>query len=120
MSHQLRTLSEAAVELRAGRVSAAQLVDECLAQIEKLEPKVKAWVSVDAAGSRKLARELDAEAAAGRYRGPLHGIPLGIKDIVDMAGLPTLAGSPLRKGHVAAADAPIVTRLRAAGAILLG
>lgn len=106
--------------MRSGRVTAAQLVDECLAQIEKLEPKVKAWVSVDAAGARKLARELDSEAAAGRYRGPLHGMPLGIKDIVDMAGLPTLAGSPLRKGHVAAADAPIVTRLRAAGAILLG
>jgi aspartyl-tRNA(Asn)/glutamyl-tRNA(Gln) amidotransferase subunit A len=120
MSHRLRTLSEASVDLRAGRVTAAQLVDECLAQIEKLEPKIKAWVSVDAAGAQKLARDLDAEAAAGRYRGPLHGLPIGIKDIVDMAGLPTLAGSPLRKGHIAEADAPIVTKLRAAGAILIG
>ncbi|MGD9646634.1 MAG: amidase [Pirellulales bacterium] len=120
MSHRFPTISTAARELRAGRVTATELVDGCLARIDRLEPSIKAWVSIDVDGARRLAREQDAEAAAGRFRGPLHGMPIGIKDIVDIAGLPTGAGSPLRAGHVATADAPIVTRLRAAGAIVLG
>ena len=69
---------------------------------------------------RRAADALDREAAEGRWRGPLHGIPIGIKDIIDVAGLPTRAGSPLRAEHVAAADAPLVARLRAAGAVILG
>ena len=71
-------------------------------------------------GRTARAETLGREAAAGNYRGPLHGIPLGIKDIIDVAGMPTRAGSPLRANHRATADAPLVAALRRAGAIILG
>lgn len=96
------------------------VVDQCLARIDDCEPNVRAWVSVDREGARARARELDRELAAGRCRGPLHGIPIGIKDLVDVAGWPTAAGAPWLVNAVAADDAPIVERLRAAGAIILG
>jgi aspartyl-tRNA(Asn)/glutamyl-tRNA(Gln) amidotransferase subunit A len=97
-----------------------QCVEQCLAQIDTLEEQLHAWVLVDAAGARQVAQRLDWEAAQNQLRGPLHGIPVGIKDIVDVAGMPTLAGSTLRAGHAAKRDAPLVARLRAAGAIILG
>jgi Asp-tRNA(Asn)/Glu-tRNA(Gln) amidotransferase A subunit family amidase len=75
---------------------------------------------VDEAGARRTAEERTREAAKGEFHGPLHGIPVGIKDIIDVQGWPTQAGSPLRAGHVAAADAPLVTALRRAGAVILG
>jgi aspartyl-tRNA(Asn)/glutamyl-tRNA(Gln) amidotransferase subunit A len=85
-----------------------------------LETTYRAWVLVDAEGARRRAGELDDLRRRGQSAGPLHGIPLGVKDIFDTAGWPTLAGSPLRAGHVAAVDAPLVRRLRESGAILLG
>lgn len=103
-----------------GELTAAELVEACLARIERLEPSYRAWVLVDIEGARPRAAELDAERGRGQLAGPLHGIPLGIKDIFDVAGFPTLAGSALRAGHVAREDAPVVRRLRQAGAILLG
>ena len=114
------TIHGAGDALRSGRTTARALVDACLARIERFEEQVHAWVLVDAAGARREAARLDEELAAGRRRGPLHGIPLGIKDIIDVAGWPTLAGSRLRAGHVAQQDAPVVARLREAGAIILG
>jgi aspartyl-tRNA(Asn)/glutamyl-tRNA(Gln) amidotransferase subunit A len=95
-------------------------VESCLARIEELEPLVRAWVIVDRAGARDQARRLDAELAAGNWRGPLHGIPIGIKDLVDVAGFVTAAGSPLLADNVAARDATLVARLRQAGAVILG
>jgi aspartyl-tRNA(Asn)/glutamyl-tRNA(Gln) amidotransferase subunit A len=77
---------------------------------------VHAWVVADEEGARRTAERLAGE----QPRGPLHGIPIGIKDIVDVAGFPTRAGSPLREDHVAGADAPIVAALRQAGAVILG
>jgi len=117
---QLPTIVASANELRAGRRTPMDLVDQCLDLIHRFEPRVRAWVSVDEAGARAAARRLGDELRAGRWRGPLHGIPLGIKDIVDVAGWPTRAGSPLREEHVAQSDATIIARLREAGAILLG
>lgn len=107
-------------ELRSGRLSPVDLVERCLSRIEKYEPRVHAWVLVDAAGARATAQRLRQELHDGRDRGPLHGIPLGIKDLIDCQGWPTQAGSKLRRGHVAEQDAPLVARLREAGAILLG
>lgn len=115
-----QTLCAAAAEIRLGRLSPVELVEQCLARIEAYEPRVRAWVMVDAAGARQAARQAADELARGHDRGPLHGIPCGIKDIVDVAGWPTLAGSTLRTGHVAKQDAAVVARLRQAGAILLG
>lgn len=104
-----------------GKISACELLEQCLANIERFEPRVRAWVLVDTAGAREAARRLDEELAQGRCRGPLHGAPIGIKDIVDVAGWPTKAGSRLREHHPPAQhDAEIVMRLRNAGAVILG
>src|SRR5579863_8596446 len=115
-----RTILTAGDAIRSGRTTARDLVERCLAQIEKHESRVHAWVLVDQAGAREAARRADDEISQGRYRGPLHGIPIGIKDRCDVAGWPTLAGSPLRAGHHAERDATVVNRLREAGAIILG
>ncbi len=111
----------AAVELiRQGQLSPRQLVVHCLQQIGRFEDRVHAWVCVDERGAMAEAERLDDLARQGRLLGPLHGIPLGVKDIIDVQGMATEAGSPLLKGRVAGQDAPVVARLRAAGAIILG
>jgi aspartyl-tRNA(Asn)/glutamyl-tRNA(Gln) amidotransferase subunit A len=117
---QIPTIHEASELLRAGRTTSRELVDACLARIDRFEDRVQAWVLVDAEGARRQAAERDAELQAGRRRGLLHGVPIGIKDIIDVAGWPTLAGSRLRIGNVAAYDAPVVAKLRDAGAVILG
>jgi Asp-tRNA(Asn)/Glu-tRNA(Gln) amidotransferase A subunit family amidase len=117
---EAETIAGAARSLRRGDVTCRALVEQCLARIDEWEADVHAWVSVDREGARQLADGLDAELRAGRLRGPLHGIPVGIKDIVDIAGLPTGAGSRRMAETIAQTDATVVQRLRAAGAILLG
>ena len=97
-------------------VSAVERVEAALACIEATEPAVHAWASVDAEGAFETARRLDAEPP----RGPLHGMPIGVKDVIDTGGWPTEAGSRAMAGRVPAADAEVVARLRAAGAIVLG
>lgn len=109
-------ITAAASQIGSGRVTPTDLVERCLAAIGRYEDRVHAWVVVDQEGARRAAEELGRETP----RGPLHGIPVGIKDIVDAAGFPTRAGSPLREDHMAAADATIVGDLRRAGAIILG
>lgn len=106
--------------LQTGEITPLELVERCLATIERHEPVTAAWVLVDADSARRQAVELGEELRQGRRRGPLHGLPIGVKDIIDVAGWPTRAGSPLRVRHVAERDATVVARLRAAGAILLG
>lgn len=110
------SISDAAAQICSGRLTPLELIEKCLAQIRLYEDRVHAWVVVDEEGARKTAERLGREAP----RGPLHGIPLGIKDIVDVEGFPTRAGSPLRENHLARDDAPIVRDLRRAGAIILG
>lgn len=108
-------------DLRAGRRTSVQVVEQCLARIDEWEPRVHAWVSIDREGALRTARECDRELEEDRPRGPLHGVPLGIKDIIDVAGVPTAAGSGLLAlGAAAEQDAFIVSRLRDAGAIILG
>ncbi len=115
-----QTIFQAAPRVRSGDMHPRQLVEVCLDRIARYEDRVRAWVSVDEPAACKQADRLAAEIKSGDYRGPLHGMPIGIKDIVDVAGWPTRAGSPLREDHVAAGDATLVTRLREAGAIILG
>lgn len=114
------TITALASLMRRGQTSALELVETCLERIARHEPGVQAWVLRDDDGARQRAAQLDTDAAHGRWHGPLHGIPLGIKDIIDVAGWPTLAGSTLRAGHRATSDAPLVARLRDAGAIFIG
>src|SRR4029078_7307309 len=94
--------------------------ERCLSRIDALEPQIQAWVCVDRDRALAAARQLDAELAAGRYRCVLHGIPIGVKDIVDVQGLPTRAGSPLTSDKPVAKDAAVVARLGEAGAGILG
>ncbi|MDD9984523.1 MAG: amidase [Gammaproteobacteria bacterium] len=108
-------------EMRAGRLSSEALVTRCLDRIADVEPHVQAWRVVDSDRVLEDARALDREAAEGRFRGPLHGLPVAIKDVMDVEGLPTRCNSrALRDRAPATADAEVVTALRAAGAVVLG
>lgn len=106
--------------LRAGQRTCRDVLEHCLGRIDKWEPEIQAWARLDLEGARTRAGELDEDLAAGRWQGPLHGIPVGIKDIIDVAGLPTAAGSRLWANRVAGADAEVVAGLRSAGAVILG
>lgn len=109
-----------AEQIRRKRLSPVELVESHLNRIEELNPKLNAFVHVDAESARRQARL--AEAAAGKREslGPLHGVPLSIKSAIEVAGLRCESGSKLRSGFVPAQDAPLVSRLRRAGAIVLG
>lgn len=115
-----RTIHAAAAELRQGLATPSTLLEECLARIESHESQVHAWVVIDADGAREQAERLTTELQNGQDRGPLHGIPLGIKDIIDVFDLPTAAGSTRWAHSVARRDATVVQRLRHAGAVILG
>ncbi|HSL22502.1 MAG TPA: amidase [Vicinamibacterales bacterium] len=108
-----------AARLRSRELRAVDLVDACLREIDRRRD-LNAFIAVFADAARADAEAADRELAAGRARGPLHGIPVSLKDLIDVAGVPTTAASRVREGHRAAADAPLVTRLRHAGAILIG
>lgn len=114
------TIAGTADDIRHKRRSSANVLEACLERIDAWESKVRAWVVVDREGARARAAQLDAELAGGMHSGPLHGVPIGIKDIMDVAGLPTSAGFRPWANRVADHDAPVVARLRAAGAIILG
>jgi aspartyl-tRNA(Asn)/glutamyl-tRNA(Gln) amidotransferase subunit A len=122
MDTPLHTLSatEIAVRVRDGRLSVTALVEACLRRIDAADAAVEAWVVVDRAGALEAAARLDAEARSGRFRGPLHGVPVGLKDIFHAAGLKTTAGARGFADVVATEDAVSVARLRAAGAVILG
>ncbi len=116
----MQTISLAAAALRTGKRSPLDLLENCLQRIDRLEERVRAWVSVDREGSRETAERLTAELRAGHDRGPLHGIPIAVKDIIDVADWPTAAGSRRWAQSIARNDAPVVRRLRQAGAVVVG
>jgi aspartyl-tRNA(Asn)/glutamyl-tRNA(Gln) amidotransferase subunit A len=101
-------------------LSPVELVTALLARIEALDPKLNAFIRLDAAGAMQAARNAEAELATGHVRGPLHGVPVGIKDIIDVAGLPTTAHSRILVDNIANADAAVIQKLRQAGAIIMG
>lgn len=113
-----RPVSELSALLRSGELSAAELTSACLATIAAREEQLRAWMCLDPQGALTQARKLDALPPG--ERGPLHGVPVGVKDIIDTADLPTAYGSPIYTGHRPATDADVVQRLRAAGAVILG
>ena len=106
--------------IAAGELSAVELTEACLGRATLLEGEVKAFTLLDGAGALRQARALDDERARGDTRGPLHGIPLCIKDLIDVEGLPTTASSRVLRDNIARTDAPVVARLRAAGGIIVG
>jgi Asp-tRNA(Asn)/Glu-tRNA(Gln) amidotransferase A subunit family amidase len=117
--HRL-TAATAAARIREGTLSPVALVHAALARIRVIEPKLLAWVHVDDAAALADATEREHEARRGRLRGPLHGVPVGVKDIFHVAGMPTRAGSRPFAHSMPGEDATSVARLRSAGAIVLG
>jgi Asp-tRNA(Asn)/Glu-tRNA(Gln) amidotransferase A subunit family amidase len=113
-------LTEIAREIRSKNISPVEIVELHLKRIEALQPKLNAFVHLDTERARQQARVAENSVLRGAQLGPLHGVPLTIKSCIDVAGLPCPAGSLLRKDYVAKQDAPLVSRLKAAGAILLG
>jgi aspartyl-tRNA(Asn)/glutamyl-tRNA(Gln) amidotransferase subunit A len=101
-------------------VSPVELTNECLSRIERLNPKLNAFITVTADSALAEARQAEAEIQHDRWKGPLHGIPIALKDLIDTAGVRTTAASELFKDRVPAQDAEIVRRLKAAGAVFLG
>ena len=106
--------------LASGALRAVDLVNACLTRITELEPQVGAWAWLDGDHALAQARQLDQWRQSGKPLGPLHGLPIGLKDIIDTKGIPTENGTPIDAGRVPSEDAWIVARLRAAGAIIIG
>lgn len=116
----MTTISELTASVAAGRITSEKLTENCLSVIEKLNPKLNAFITVTADEALQQARQADKEIAAGRRIGPLHGIPISLKDLIDQKGVPTTAASQVRRDHEATADAVVTRRLRNAGAVFVG
>ncbi len=116
----LQSIVETSELLRKGELSPVELTEECLAQIEKLNPILNAFITVTADSALEQARTAEDEIRRGHWRGPLHGIPLALKDLIDTAGVRTTAASAVFKDRIPAEDAEVVRRLKNAGAVFLG
>jgi len=114
------SLTEAARAIRAGTLSPVALTERCLAMINRLDGRLNAFVTLTADSARESALGAEREIRAGRWRGPLHGIPIGIKDVIDVAGVPTTAQSRQLDGYVPTRHAAVVQGLVDAGAVLMG
>ena len=116
----MQSIREASVLLRSGKVSPVELTRECLTRIEKLNPVLNAFITITADSAMAEARRAETEITRGEWRGPLHGIPLALKDLIDTASIRTTAASAVFKDRVPTEDAEVAHRLKQAGAILLG
>src|SRR5262245_10062951 len=114
------SLSAASQLVRRKRASPVELTKACLQRIERLNPKLNAFITITDEAALAEARAAEADITHGRWKGPLHGIPIALKDMVDTAGVRTTAASGLFKDRIPTQDAEIVRRLKAAGAVLLG
>src|SRR5258705_10070040 len=113
------TIDEFARWFGAREIRARDITEQCLQRIDELQPRLNAFIRVMADEARRAAEAADRELASGVDRGPLHGVPIAVKDLIDIKGVPTTAASRVREGHVAAADAPVIARLREAGPVLV-
>ena len=114
------SIAALASTLRERRVSSRDLTDACLQEIERLNPQLNAFITVTADLAREQAEAADHELVDGHSRGPLHGIPVSLKDLIDLAGVPTTAASRVRAGLVAKRDAVVTAQLKRAGAVIVG
>lgn len=114
------SLSEASQLIRTKKVSPVELTHECLSRIERFNPRLNAFITVTADSALAEARHAEAEIQKGQRRGPLHGIPIALKDLIDTEGVRTTAASAVIKDRIPIEDAEIVRRLKAAGAVFLG
>jgi aspartyl-tRNA(Asn)/glutamyl-tRNA(Gln) amidotransferase subunit A len=116
----LLELAEVSKAVQKKEVSPVELTRACLERIEQLNPKLNAFITVTDSSALEEARKAEAEIARGEWKGPLHGVPLAVKDLIETAGVKTTAASAVLKDHVPTTDAEVIRRLKAAGAILLG
>jgi aspartyl-tRNA(Asn)/glutamyl-tRNA(Gln) amidotransferase subunit A len=116
----LATIFELAQRLRRKEISPVDITQACLERIEQLNPKLNAFITVMAESALAEARAAEGEILRGQWRGPLHGVPIALKDLIDTAGIPTTAGSAVYKDRIPNEDAEVVRRLRMAGAIIIG
>ena len=114
------SLTRAAADIREGRITSTELVGACLERVEEVDSKVQAWAFLDRDHARQQADAADLHRKQGKALGPLHGVPIGIKDIFDTGDMPTELGSALWAGRTPRRDAAVVARLRAAGAVIMG
>ncbi|MBI2740993.1 MAG: amidase [Rhodospirillales bacterium] len=114
------SLDEVARRLKARKLSSVEATEALLDRTARLDPKLKSYATVTSERALADARHLDAETAAGKSRGPLHGVPIAVKDLCDTEGVPTAAGMAIRRDHVPTKDATVVARLKQAGAVILG
>jgi len=117
---ELSSISELGPRLRRKEISPVEIARECLRRIEEQNPALNAFITVARESALAEARQAEAEILSGGWRGPLHGIPIALKDLIDTAGLRTTSASKLHEHRVPAADAEVVRRLRRAGAVILG
>src|SRR4030095_9553510 len=117
---QWLSAAEAAQAIADKELSPVELMKALLDRVAKLDPRLNAFIRWEAEPAMAAAKAAEAEAVAGRLRGPLHGVPVGIKDIINVAGLPTTCHSKILADNVAKADAVCVQKLRGAGAIVMG
>jgi Asp-tRNA(Asn)/Glu-tRNA(Gln) amidotransferase A subunit family amidase len=120
MSLHALSAVEAARQIRDGKLTSEQLVQACLARVSETDARIGAWAFLDPEHALAQARAADGRRLSGAALGPLHGVPVAIKDIIDTADMPTENGSPLHAGRMPPADAAVVALLRAAGAVILG
>src|SRR6266566_7091946 len=114
------SIREAADLIRKKKASPVELTTACLARIDRVNPALNAFITITAEAALEQAREAEAEVQRGKWRGPLHGVPVALKDLFDTAGVRTTTASALFKNRVPEQDAEVVRRLKAAGAVLLG
>jgi len=120
MSAERQTLAEVGRLLESKALTAEAVTEKCLERVTEQNRSLNAFITVLVDEALAQAREADREIAEGRYRGPLHGVPISLKDIIDLRNAPTTAASRVRDGHIARRDATVVGRLREAGAIFIG
>lgn len=114
------TIAELSQRIRRNEISPVSITQECLARIEKINPQLNAFITVMAESSLAEARTAEDEIARGQWRGPLHGIPIALKDLIDTAGIRTTSASALHENRVSTEDAEVVRKLRQAGAVIIG
>ena len=118
--NELLSIAELAPRVRRKEISPVQIVEECLSRIAKLNPVLNAFITVTGQSALAEARAAEAEIQRGEWRGPLHGLPVSLKDLIDTAGIRTTAASAMHHHRVPSEDAEVVRRLRRAGAVIIG
>lgn len=116
----MRTLAEASELIRSRKISPVELVRECLDVINRLNPKLNAFITVTAESALAEAQNAEREIKSGNWRGTLHGIPVGLKDLIDTAGVRTTAASAVFRDRVPTEDADVVKKFKGAGAVMIG